>query len=125
MTYSLDIAPPSTDLSPRDHARFLAPMLKSLGDENRLTIMLTLARGACSNRQLQEATGMSQALVSHHVAILREAGLISVRAEGRANYYEICCEQLASPVQWLAHLATLTPEGQQACCTEQAEGTAR
>lgn len=30
----------------------------------------------------------------------------------------ICCEQLADPVRWLAHLATLSPEGQKACCTD-------
>lgn len=116
MTVSLNVALPRTDLSPRDHARMLAPLLKPLSDENRLTIVLTLAAGACSNKQLQEATGLSQALVSHHVAALREAELISVRAEGRSNIYELCCEQLAAPVQWLAHLATLTPEGQKACC---------
>ena len=84
-------------------------------------IVLTLAGGACSNKQLQEATGLSQALVSHHVAALREAQLISVRAEGRSNIYELCCEQLAAPVQWLAHLATLTPDGQKACCTAPVE----
>lgn len=125
MTVSLDVALPRTDLSARDHARMLAPLLKPLSDENRLMIVLTLAAGACSNKQLQEATGLSQALVSHHVAALREARLISVRAEGRSNIYELCCEQLAAPVQWLAHLATLTPEGQKACCTAPAgEGQA-
>ncbi len=34
----------------------LAPLLKPLSDENRLVIVLTLAGGACSNKQLQEAT---------------------------------------------------------------------
>lgn len=122
MSVAFNVALPRTDLSARDHARMLTPMLKSLADENRLTILLTLGKGACSNKDLQEATGLSQALVSHHVAALKAADLINVRAEGRANYYEICCEQLAAPVQWLAHLATLTPAGQQACCTESPSG---
>ena len=95
----------------------LAPLLKPLAEENRLAIVLSLTSGPRSNKQLQEATGLSQALVSHHIAALRDAELISVRAQGRANMYELCCEQLAVPVQWLAHLATLTPEGQKACCT--------
>lgn len=114
----LDTDLPHTDLTPRDRARMLAPLLKPLADQNRLTIVLTLADGPRSNKQLQEATGLSQALVSHHVAALREAELITVHPEGRSNIYALCCEQLAAPVQWLAHLATLTPEGQQACCTE-------
>lgn len=33
----------------------------------------------------------------------------------------ICCEQLADPVRWLAHLATLTPEGQKACCRDDSD----
>ncbi|MBB4736121.1 helix-turn-helix transcriptional regulator [Micrococcus cohnii] len=122
MPASLDVASPQTDLSARDHARLLTPLLKSLADENRLTLMLTLADGPHTNKQLQEATGLSQALVSHHIATLRTAGLISVLPEGRSNLYAICCEQLAAPVQWLAHLATLTPEGQRACCTTDERG---
>lgn len=101
----------------------LAPLLKPLADENRLIIVLTLAEGACSNKQLQEITGLSQALVSHHVAALREAQLINVQAAGRSNIYELCCEQLAAPVQWLAHLAALTPEGQKTCCNSPKENT--
>src|SRR5699024_2844844 len=64
------------------------------------------------------ATGLSQALVSHHVSALLKAELIEVAPQGRSNLISICCEQLAAPVQWLAHLATLTPAGQRACCTE-------
>src|SRR5699024_2777084 len=67
---------------------------------------------------LQQATGLSQALVSHHVSALLKAELIEVAPQGRSNLISICCEQLAAPVQWLAHLATLTPAGQRACCTE-------
>lgn len=120
MSTLVDIALPHTDLTAREHARMLAPLLKPLAEENRLAIVLSLTSGPCSNKQLQEATGLSQALVSHHIAALRDAELISVRAQGRSNMYELCCEQLAVPVQWLAHLATLTPEGQKACCTSAA-----
>lgn len=108
----------TSDLNPREQAAHLAPTLAALADENRLTIILSLSGGAKTVKQLQEATGMSQALVSHHVAALRKAELVISTPQGRANLISTCCEQLAAPVQWLAYLATLTPEGQQACCTE-------
>lgn len=95
----------------------LALILKPLADENRLTIILTLAKGACSNKELQEATGLSQALASHHIATLKDAELINVKAVGRSNIYELCCDQLAAPVQWLTELSALSPEDQKNCCT--------
>lgn len=51
---------PNSELSAREQAHMLAPILKSLVDENRLTIILTLAKSACSNKELQEATGLSK-----------------------------------------------------------------
>lgn len=114
----IQILPAVSDLSAKEQAALLAPTLAALADENRLTILLCLAEGDKTNKQLQEVTGFSQALVSHHVAALLNAGLVSSTPQGRSNVVSICCEQLAAPVQWLAHLATLTPEGQQACCVE-------
>lgn len=118
MTSVVQLPRTVSDLSPRERASFLAPTLAALADENRLTLVLSLADGPKTVKQLQEASGLSQALVSHHVAALRRADLVTSTPQGRSNLIAICCEQLAAPVQWLAHLATLTPEGQQACCTE-------
>lgn len=120
MTSAIQLPAVVSDLTAKEQAAYLVPTLAALADENRLTIVLCLADGAKTNKQLQEATGLSQALVSHHVSALLKAGLIEVAPQGRSNLISICCEQLAAPVQWLAHLATLTPAGQQACCTEAA-----
>ena len=120
MTSTIQLLAVASDLTAREQAAYLVPTLAALADENRLTIVLSLTDGEKTNVQLQEATGLSQALVSHHVAVLRKAGLVTSTAQGRSNLISICCEQLATPVQWLAHLATLTPAGQQACCTEAA-----
>ena len=120
MTSAIQLPAVVSDLTAKEQAAYLVPTLAALADENRLTIALSLADGAKTNTQLQEATGLSQALVSHHVAALRKAGLVDSTPRGRSNLVSICCEQLAAPVQWLAHLATLTPAGQQACCTEAA-----
>ncbi|MBD3934441.1 winged helix-turn-helix transcriptional regulator [Streptomyces chumphonensis] len=107
---------PPAELSNRDRARLLAPLLKVLADENRLTITLLLAEHSRTVKELQQATGLSQTLVSHHLATLRDQQLVTSAPRGRANVYTLCCEQLGTPVRWLASLAALTPEGAAACC---------
>ena len=68
MLTEISLSIPASDLSPAERAQLLVPTLSALSDENRLTILLTLAETSMTNRQLHEATGMSQALVSHHLA---------------------------------------------------------
>lgn len=109
----------ATDLTDQDRARLLAPKLKALADETRLTIVLLLAERPRTVRELQDAMGLGQTVVSHHLAPLREQGLVSVAARGRANVYTLCCEQLGDPVRLLATLATLTPEGVASCCAQE------
>lgn len=107
---------PAALTSAADRARLLAPKLKALSDPNRLHLLLLLAEGARSVRELTELSGMSQTLVSHHLAPLREQGLVTLTPKGRSNVYSMCCEALAGPVKLLATLAALTPEGADACC---------
>jgi DNA-binding transcriptional ArsR family regulator len=103
--------------SPADRARLLAPQLKALSDPNRLHLVLLLAEGPRTVRELTDAAGMSQTLVSHHLAPLREQGLVTITPKGRSNVYALCCEALAGPVKTLATIAALTPEGADACCS--------
>ena len=71
-----------------------APTLRALGSEERLLIALWLAEGARSVRELEEATGLSQSLVSYHLRGLREAGLVIASVEGRSNRYRLCGSDL-------------------------------
>lgn len=81
----------------RQRARELVPTLKALADEHRLAIVLLLASSPHTVRELADATGLSQTLVSHHLAALREAELVTSTPRGRANVYQLCCEELAAP----------------------------
>ncbi|MGH8795314.1 MAG: ArsR/SmtB family transcription factor [Stackebrandtia sp.] len=101
-----------------DKARRLAPKLKALAEENRLAIVLLLAQTPHTVRELTDATGLNQTLVSHHLAALREQDLVTATPRGRANVYTLCCEELATPVQVLAGIAALTPAGRRACCED-------
>jgi DNA-binding transcriptional ArsR family regulator len=109
---------PTAELSKRERAKLLAPILRVLADENRLMIAMLLAERPQTVKEVQDATGLGQTLVSHHLATLRKENLVRVTPRGRANVYTLCCEQLGIPVRWLATLASLTPEGAASCCDE-------
>ena len=87
-------------------ASALAPLLKALSDEHRLALVMLLADAPRTVRELQDATGLRQTLVSHHLKALRERGLVSVTPDGRSNRYELCCDALAGPVRSLSGLVS-------------------
>jgi ArsR family transcriptional regulator, arsenate/arsenite/antimonite-responsive transcriptional repressor len=75
---------------------------KALADETRQKIMgLLCCRWLNVNEVVESLGGISQPTVSHHLSILREAGLVMVRPEGKHTYYSLhqermafCCGQL-------------------------------
>lgn len=115
MPRDLRIIDPESLTSPAEQAQLLAPQLKALSDANRLHLLLLLAERPHTVRELTDVSGMSQTLVSHHLAPLREQGLVAVTPKGRSNVYSLCCEALAEPVRLLATLAATTSEGAEAC----------
>ncbi len=62
--------------------------VKALADEHRLLVVALLKRRpelcAC---EIQAATGLTHATVSHHMNVLRDAGLVRARKEGKWMYY--------------------------------------
>ncbi len=74
---------------------------KALADPTRQEIMELICCRALSVGDIVEAVGVSQPTVSHHLAILREAGLVNVRSEGKQTFYSLnqgkvalCCGNL-------------------------------
>lgn len=67
----------------------LLPYFKALGEENRIKIIhLLLEREHCVC-ELIKKLNLSQSTVSHHVKILKEAGLLNDRRRGTWNYYSL------------------------------------
>ena len=66
-------------------------MLIALGDENRQHLILEMMRiEDCSGARvgdITEKTHLSRPAVSHHLRILRDAGILKVRKEATKNYY--------------------------------------
>ncbi|MBE3067244.1 MAG: winged helix-turn-helix transcriptional regulator [Chloroflexi bacterium] len=74
---------------------------KALADETRQKIMKLCCCNGLSVNEIVERLNVTQPTVSHHLAILREAGLVEVRQEGKQTFYKlnqkritICCGQL-------------------------------
>jgi len=67
-----------------------ALLFKALGDENRLRILKLVSQGEdlCACRILDELD-ITQPTLSHHMKILKDAGLISARKQGRWMHYSI------------------------------------
>jgi DNA-binding transcriptional ArsR family regulator len=68
-------------LSPELLAR-VANRFRALSDEARLLILLRLRKGPASVAQLVKATHLAQPSVSKHLAILREAGIVTSERQG-------------------------------------------
>jgi ArsR family transcriptional regulator len=49
-----------------------------------------------SVNEIAEQTSVSQPTVSHHLAILRDAGLVDARHEGKQTYYTLNQDRMAS-----------------------------
>ena len=81
----------------------LDPVLfaKAIADETRQKIMNLVCCTSLSVSEIVEKLDVSQPTVSHHLSILREAGLVSVREDGKQTFYSlnqdrmaVCCGQL-------------------------------
>jgi len=74
---------------------------KAISDETRQKIMNICCCDSLSVTEIVEKLDVSQPTVSHHLAILREADLVTVREDGKQTFYSlnqeniaICCGQL-------------------------------
>lgn len=80
-----------------EKAEGMAAMLGALGDPVRLRIvslLLAAPDGSLCGCDLEEPLGISQPTVSHHMRVLREAGLIQGERRGRWVHYRVVPQQL-------------------------------
>jgi ArsR family transcriptional regulator len=91
---------------PDEVVRDLSQIFKLLADETRLRLLLSLSQtGELNVGDMCGRLEQSQPAVSHHLALLRVAGMIESRREGKHNYYSLRPEFIGS---MLEHLLTCT-----------------
>jgi ArsR family transcriptional regulator, nickel/cobalt-responsive transcriptional repressor len=66
-----------------------AEALRVLADETRLHVVRLLLDGPRHVGQMNESIGIDQSLLSHHLRVMREAGLIVSSRDGKAVLYRL------------------------------------
>jgi DNA-binding transcriptional ArsR family regulator len=86
-------------------ARTLEPgFFKALGDPNRIALLARLA-GCCEPRtvgRLNECCPVDVSVVSRHLAILRDAGIVQAQRRGKEVYYSVNFTRLVQTLREMA-----------------------
>ena len=72
-----------------------ARLFHALSDETRLAVLDMLGDGERCVCELTDALGAAQSRLSFHLKVLKDAGLVADRKEGRWSYYALRQEALA------------------------------
>ncbi len=93
----------------------MAKLCRALGDPTRLALLSRIGRGEVCVCDLQSHARRDQPTVSRHLAVLRSAGLVIVRKDGRWSHY-----RRAALPRTLAAIVDLAapprPARNRACC---------
>jgi len=91
----------------------------ALADPSRRTLLRLLSeRGELAASELAAAFDtIGRTAVSTHLRVLRDAGLVRERRQGRFRYYSLCAEPVADVVALLADLYRLPPPGRTVCAS--------
>ncbi len=90
---------------------------KALGDPNRVRALLALLRRELCVCQVVELLGLAPSTVSKHMAILKQAGLVESRKEGRWVYYRAAAsevpEEVKEVLKWVSSCCSSSREAQE------------
>jgi ArsR family transcriptional regulator len=91
-------------------------LFHALSDQTRLSILERLRRGERCVCELTDALDAAQSRLSFHLRVLKDAGLVTDRREGRWMYYTIDAGTLAEVAELAQTLATPLPPRADGCC---------
>jgi ArsR family transcriptional regulator len=77
-------------------------LLRALADPIRLRVVETLARGERCVCELTSELTLAQSKLSFHLKVLKQAGLIASRQQGRWMYYRLEPKAVVALSGWLA-----------------------
>lgn len=94
-----------------------APVFKALCDDTRLRVVELLADGEHCVCDLQSALNIAQPLLSFHLRVLRDAGVVADRRAGRWSYYSLRPESLAALEHLVSTARARAQTAAAACCS--------
>ena len=85
-------------------------IFRALADPTRRAVFERLAAAEMNVTELKAGFEISQPAISQHLAVLRQAGLVSERREGRSVNYRVDAKGLAPLVDWVGRYAAFWPD---------------
>ena len=67
----------------------MTQLFKALGDPSRVRIIFQIFLSDACVKDIAEKLQMSEPAVSHHLRVLRSAGIITLRKAGKESYYSL------------------------------------
>lgn len=91
MSKSLNVLQPKRSKLPAAATKAYAGIFKALGDETRMEIVGLLAKagGEMCVCEIEPRFELSQPTISHHLRLLREAGVVTSERRGTWVYYAL------------------------------------
>ncbi|WP_241680816.1 ArsR/SmtB family transcription factor [Pseudactinotalea suaedae] len=102
MTMSVTEARDGADsrcITTRHDHEAVAAVFRALAEPARLQIVHALSDGERRVVDLVAQVGLAQSTTSAHLAVLKEAGLVTPRAVGRSTYYSLTTTSLGALLQ--------------------------
>ena len=85
-------------------ATALQETMRALADPTRRQILNLLRQDSLPAGKISEQFDMTAAAVSKHLAVLKDAGLVRARQDGKYLYYELNASVLEEVLLWLRDL---------------------
>src|SRR5258708_1532108 len=85
--------------------RIMGDVFAALADPTRRRLVEVVLKGEKSVNELVAAVAIEQPGVSRHLRILREAGLVTVRASGQQRLYSLRRQPLRELEEWMRRFA--------------------
>ncbi len=90
---------------------YASELFKALSEPTRILIFMYLAkRGEASVKEIAEALGRPENLVSYHISAIKRLGIISFRKVGKNVYYKLVDDRLKKMIQIAIELVENRPE---------------
>ncbi|WP_420455309.1 metalloregulator ArsR/SmtB family transcription factor [Rubrivirga sp.] len=84
-------------------------LFKALGDPSRRAVLDLLRDGDRTAGEIAEALGLPAPTASHHLGLLRQAGLVTSEKDGRFVRYTLATTALEEAAGWIAGLLAARP----------------
>jgi ArsR family transcriptional regulator len=104
--YRYEVEPANKILPKVNAMRHFMAVAKALADENRVRILMALGHNELCVCQIVELLGLAPSTVSKHIAILKSAGLVDSRKDGRWMFYRLAGDNAPAEAREMSKLVS-------------------